>query len=288
MGGEVQRHFQSNVRALNANLAVLATAGDALLTARRDGLEPFAAVFEAVGGEGQLAATVESAKKLIRPLDLDARDLIQTQYAFVRGALMALYEALDVRAVRGADPAIEAHELVEMLIQCVDLGAEQLVPLGDRLESQLRRRSWCRQLGTGGKSRCAADELRQLELPELRTQSIWRGHHQGVQLIGGSVAAASIIAPISSGASPSGGCQRLVAGLTERLLTSEFDSTRADADGSAMLEPGGWRPRMMAEFNIPIGRLNSPAPRFNAGLWRRTLGLPCRDLDRASTAIPTR
>ncbi len=54
-----------------------------------------------------------------------------------------------------------------------------------------------------------------------------------------SVAAASIIAPISSGASPSGGCQRSLVGLTERGLAAEFDSTRADADGSAMLEPGG-------------------------------------------------
>jgi hypothetical protein len=110
-----ERHFQSNVRALNANLAVLAIAGDALLTARRDGLEPFAAVFDAVGGEDQLAATVESAKKLIRPLDLDSRDLIQTQYAFVRGALMGLYDALDVRAVRGTDPAIEALDYIQQL-----------------------------------------------------------------------------------------------------------------------------------------------------------------------------
>ena len=110
-----ERHFQSNVRALNANLAVLTTASDALLVARRDGLEPFTAVFDAVGGEGQLAATVESAKKLIRPLDLDSRDLIQTQYAFVRGALMTLYEALDVRAVRGTDPAIEALDYIQKL-----------------------------------------------------------------------------------------------------------------------------------------------------------------------------
>ena len=82
-----ERHFQSNVRALNANLAVLTRAGDALLGARRDGLDPFDAVFDAVGGESQLAATIESAKMLIRPLDLDSRDLIQSQYAFVRGAL---------------------------------------------------------------------------------------------------------------------------------------------------------------------------------------------------------
>jgi len=80
-----------------------------MLIARRDGLDPFDAVFDAVGGESQLAATVESSKKLIRPLDLDSRDLIQTQYAFVRGALMALYEAIEVRAVRGTDPALEAR-----------------------------------------------------------------------------------------------------------------------------------------------------------------------------------
>ena len=103
------------MRALNANLAVLTTASDALLMARRDGLEPFEAVFDAVGGEDHLAATVEAAKRLIRPLDMDARDLIQTQYAFVRGALLALYEALDVRAVRGTDPAIEALDYIQQL-----------------------------------------------------------------------------------------------------------------------------------------------------------------------------
>src|SRR5437016_14661396 len=69
-----------------------------------------------------------------------------------------------------------------------------------------------------------------------------------------SVAAALIIAPISSGASPSGGCQRLFAGLTECGLAAEFDSTGADVDGKAMLEPGGWRLLMIGELNIPIGR----------------------------------
>ncbi len=110
-----ERHFQSSARAMNANLAVLTTAGDALLIARRDGLNPFDAAFDAVGGRSQLAATVESAKKLIRPLDLDSRDLIQTQYAFVRGALMALYEAVEVRAVRGSDPALEALDSIQQL-----------------------------------------------------------------------------------------------------------------------------------------------------------------------------
>ena len=86
-----------------------------------------------------------------------------------------------------------------------------------------------------------------------------------------SVAAASITARISCGDSASGGCQRLLAGLTERALASEFDSTRCDATGNARLETRGCRPLIVAEFNIPIGRLNSPAPRFKAALRQRTL-----------------
>jgi hypothetical protein len=48
-----ERHFQSNMRVRNAYLAVLTTASDALLVSRRNGLEPFTAVFDAVGGEGR-------------------------------------------------------------------------------------------------------------------------------------------------------------------------------------------------------------------------------------------
>jgi hypothetical protein len=53
--------------------------------------------------------------KLIRPLDLDARDLIQRQYAVVRVALLALYAALDVRAVRSDDPALQALDYIHQL-----------------------------------------------------------------------------------------------------------------------------------------------------------------------------
>ncbi|MDQ6669790.1 MAG: hypothetical protein M3069_03410 [Chloroflexota bacterium] len=65
--------------------------------------------------EPTLAATVESAKKLVRPLDLDARDLIEAQYQHMRGSLLALHEALEFGAVRGADPALEALAYVRRL-----------------------------------------------------------------------------------------------------------------------------------------------------------------------------
>jgi hypothetical protein len=80
-----------------------------------DGLDPFDAVFDAVRGEHHLVATVEPAKKLTRSIDLDSRDQIQSRYGFVRGALLALYDALEVRAVRGQGSALEALEYIQQL-----------------------------------------------------------------------------------------------------------------------------------------------------------------------------
>src|SRR5207244_5504739 len=38
--------------------------------------------------------------------------------------------------------------------------------------------------------------------------------------------------------------------------------SRSRVDHDAVLDRGGWRPIMIAELSIPIGRLDSPAPRF--------------------------
>jgi len=106
-----EARFQTNAKAINGYLTVLIAASDALLTARRDGLDPFAAVFEAVP-EDTLAATVASSKQLVRPLDLNARDLISREYAHARGPLLVLADILTVRAVQGTHPALEALEHV--------------------------------------------------------------------------------------------------------------------------------------------------------------------------------
>jgi len=134
------QHFQVNVQALNTSLAVLTTAGEAFLTARREGLEPFATVFGAVGGErvpsGCFAATIASAKTLVRPLDLDARDLIETQYVSMRGALLALVGTLEFRAVRGTDPALEALAYVRRLAERKRrVTARQHTIAGERVEA---------------------------------------------------------------------------------------------------------------------------------------------------------
>jgi TnpA family transposase len=102
-----EARFQTNAKVLNRHLSVFIAASDALLTARRDGLDPFAAVFEVVPEE-TLAATVASSKQLVRPLDFNARDLISREYAHARGALLALLETLDLRAASETHPALEA------------------------------------------------------------------------------------------------------------------------------------------------------------------------------------
>jgi TnpA family transposase len=102
-----ESHFQTNAKVLNRHLMVLTAASDALLIARREGRDPFAAVFEIVP-EAMLTATVESSKLLVRPLDLNARDLISREYAHARGVLLAFVAILDIRAVQGAHPALAA------------------------------------------------------------------------------------------------------------------------------------------------------------------------------------
>jgi len=109
-------HLHRHARTLNANLHVLTTAADAFLTARREGLDPFATVFDAVPEE-TLSVTVDSAKGLVRPADLDSLDLIEPKYTRMRAALLDLYGALEIEVVRGDDPALDALDYVQELAQ---------------------------------------------------------------------------------------------------------------------------------------------------------------------------
>ena len=106
-----EARFQTNAKVINGYLTVLIAASDALLAARRDGRDPYTAVFEAVPEE-TLAETIASSKQLVRPLDLNARDLISREYAHARGTLLALADTLTVRAVQGIHPALEALDHV--------------------------------------------------------------------------------------------------------------------------------------------------------------------------------
>lgn len=66
-----EKHFQINARKLNSHLTVLTRATEAFLLARAEGNDPVVAVLTSVS-ERELQSTVDSAKQLLRPENLDS------------------------------------------------------------------------------------------------------------------------------------------------------------------------------------------------------------------------
>jgi len=111
-----EKHFRLNTRTLNSHLTVLTKAAEAFLLARTEGDDPVTAVLAKVS-ETQLQATVDSAKRLLRPENLDALDLIESRYTPMRQSLLSLYQALDFQPVRRSEPALQALEYVSQLAE---------------------------------------------------------------------------------------------------------------------------------------------------------------------------
>ncbi len=111
-----EKHFRLNARMLNSHLAVLTKATEAFLVARTEGEDPVTAVLAKVS-ETQLQATVDSAKRLLRPENLDSLDLIESRYTPMRQSLLSLYQALDFQPVRKSEPALQALEYVSQLAE---------------------------------------------------------------------------------------------------------------------------------------------------------------------------
>ena len=84
-----EKHFRVNARKLNSHLRVLTKAAEAFLHARAEGDDPVTAVLAQVS-ERELQATVDSAKQLLRPEDLDVLDLIESRYTPLRQSLLSL------------------------------------------------------------------------------------------------------------------------------------------------------------------------------------------------------
>ena len=80
-------HLRLNSRKMNSHLTILTRAAEAFLLARMEGTDPVQALVDTVP-ESQLQATVESAKQLLRPEDLDSLDLIESRYAPMRQTLL--------------------------------------------------------------------------------------------------------------------------------------------------------------------------------------------------------
>jgi TnpA family transposase len=108
------KHLRINSRKMNSHLTILTKAMEAFLLARTEGHDPVQALLDTVP-ETQLQATVDSAKQLLRPEDLDSLDLIESRYAPMRQSLLSLYQALDFQPFRRSEPSLQALEYVSKL-----------------------------------------------------------------------------------------------------------------------------------------------------------------------------
>lgn len=106
-----ETHLQDNAKPMNYSLTVLARAAQAFLKADAEGLDFRATVYGEVD-KSTLVTTVESTKDLVRPPDLDYLDLIEGKYQQMRGAMLAMYQLLEFRAIRGSDPSTDALDYV--------------------------------------------------------------------------------------------------------------------------------------------------------------------------------
>jgi len=118
--GDLQQehHFQQHGGDLNAHLHVFMTALEAFLQAHAEAGDAFARVF-AVVNEETLQATLDAARQIARPADLDSLDLIESRYVYRRSAFLALYRTLSWRVVQDREPALQALDHV------VDLSARK-------------------------------------------------------------------------------------------------------------------------------------------------------------------
>src|SRR5207244_2336475 len=104
-----------------SHLAVLTKATEAFLVARTEGDDPVTAVLAKVS-EAQLQITVDSAKRLLRPENLDSLDLIESRYIPMRQSLLSLYQALDFQPVRKSEPALQALVVNRLKVRTQILG----------------------------------------------------------------------------------------------------------------------------------------------------------------------
>jgi len=83
-GRKAQEEIQKqNGKSINEKVVHFAALGAALIKARNEGVDPYAAL-EAVMPWEKLVQSVEEAKKLARPIDYDYLDLLEKKFYTLR------------------------------------------------------------------------------------------------------------------------------------------------------------------------------------------------------------
>ena len=109
-----QQQFQASGKAINQQVRLFGRVGQALLTARATGADPFAAI-EAVLPWEEFTASVGEAQHLAQPADFDFLPRVSEHYATLRRYGPALLAALPLRAAPAARPLLAALDVLRDL-----------------------------------------------------------------------------------------------------------------------------------------------------------------------------
>ena len=163
-----KEQFQADGKAINEKLRLYGRVGQALLAARQNGGDPFAAIETIVSWE-DFAASITEAQKLAQPEDFDFLHRIGEGYATLRRYAAELLDVLGLHAAPAAKPVLEAIELLRK----VNAGGIRELP--DDAPLDFIRERWARLIFTdAGIDRryyelCALSELKNA----LRSGDIW-------------------------------------------------------------------------------------------------------------------
>ncbi|WP_134704957.1 Tn3 family transposase [Ammoniphilus sp. YIM 78166] len=111
-GRKAQEEQQKqNGKSINEKVVHFADLGAALIRARSEGIDPFAAL-EAVMSWDQLVTSVEEAKMLARPVDYDYLDLLEKRFFYLRKYTPTLLRSLQFRSTKSAEPLMKAIDII--------------------------------------------------------------------------------------------------------------------------------------------------------------------------------
>ncbi|EPM82767.1 Tn3 family transposase [Pseudomonas syringae pv. actinidiae ICMP 19104] len=109
-----QKQFQASGKAINAKVRLYGRIGQALLEAKQNGCDPFAAI-EAVMSWEAFAKSVTEAQKLAQPEDFDFLHRIGESYATLRRYAPQFLDVLKLRAAPAAKDVFEGIEVLRAM-----------------------------------------------------------------------------------------------------------------------------------------------------------------------------
>jgi hypothetical protein len=163
-----QEQFQTDGKAINDKLRLYGRVGQALLEAKQNGRDPFAAL-EAIVSWEEFAASITEAQKLAQPDDFDFLYRIGEGYTTLRRYAPELLSVLGLHAAPAAKPVLDAIDLLR------EMNASNARKLPDNAPVEFIRERWAKLIFTeAGPDRryyelCALAELKNA----LRSGDIW-------------------------------------------------------------------------------------------------------------------